>query len=490
MKLFILLILLFTPFKVFSDKVPVWVEKGYHPKYTEHLYIIGIGIVKGTGDEEKDIKRADDSARAEIAKQIKVHVQEEIKDVIQGSEKKVAADIEVMTKSSVDMALEGVRVVDRFFDKKNNLRYSLAVLNRENTASSLLDSVKKKIDEIKFLISEVQKLAKDGKCWAGFLNLLKSVSLINDARGQAAILKVVSASPLLSEYQNIPEIPNLSQVKMEGEKILNLMELKKLSGDSQKGETGMPLQEPFEVEVTCNGIPEGGVPLSASFRTGKGEMDKTAKTNNAGKAKFRLHTVQESGVEENTVMITLDLENLRKAYAMPGAEDILNSLESKVVYFSYTVPTKRVLRFAVLVNEVNFDQKLAVPIIKPAIEEALISRGFKIVDVKESMEIAETINYENPDAGKLAKNFSNIADVIIIGDVKTRFSSQPGYYFFFARASGVLRAVRTGDGRVIATASAEDKAAGNSKEQAGIRAIETIKDSLINRLTEMLDQAF
>ena len=104
-----------------SSKVtPSWVVGRGHSKYPDNLYLTG------TGFSEKNYVSANESARAELAKNLKVRVQSILRDY--SSLNKLR--IELAIKTQVDTILEGVEIRDGWYEENSKVYYSLAVLDR------------------------------------------------------------------------------------------------------------------------------------------------------------------------------------------------------------------------------------------------------------------------------------------------------------------------------------------------------------------------
>ena len=115
-------------------KSPDWVLGKAHPKYLESQY------VKGVGSSMENAVSANESARAELAKVLKVKIHSIMEDFTSES----GSRIESLVKTEVSTILEGVEIKDGWVDQDKETFYSLAVLNRKLTA----DGIIKRIEEI------------------------------------------------------------------------------------------------------------------------------------------------------------------------------------------------------------------------------------------------------------------------------------------------------------------------------------------------------
>jgi len=133
-----------------APEIPEWVNSGKSPvKYKPLLYMVGIG-------EGPDLVSAKDNARAEIAKQFslkieqKMQVMESYKGVNNenGSSWIMKTDINDLTRTYVSETVNGIEVPEIWEDKKNNRFYAFAVLRRSPAMIRLQEKVTDLDDKI------------------------------------------------------------------------------------------------------------------------------------------------------------------------------------------------------------------------------------------------------------------------------------------------------------------------------------------------------
>lgn len=120
-----------------APRPPVWLG-GKHPDYPPSRYILGAG-------EGFTLVMADDSARAEVAKQIKVSiksvVKEKVEEIIKEGEAEYKGRFAQRIESCIEMSLEGLRIAERWH--REGKWYSLAVLDKK----SLFETLKRDVRE-------------------------------------------------------------------------------------------------------------------------------------------------------------------------------------------------------------------------------------------------------------------------------------------------------------------------------------------------------
>ncbi|MBL0058560.1 MAG: LPP20 family lipoprotein [Elusimicrobia bacterium] len=128
-----------------APKKPDWVT-GPDPKYPETKYVTGVGI-------GADLDAARSNARAEIARTFQARVQQTLTDqqtessssvgkrrsAAQGTQKS-----EINTQLTTDTLLEGVAIVETYFDKKSKKSYALAVLDKVALRKTLSTQIMEK----------------------------------------------------------------------------------------------------------------------------------------------------------------------------------------------------------------------------------------------------------------------------------------------------------------------------------------------------------
>jgi hypothetical protein len=117
---------------------PEWLD-GSPEAYPRDRYLVGVG--SGT-----DLDAARDRARAEIARSLEVHVEDEVLDRTEStslaegdpSVRTVVEQVSIETRTTTEADLEGVRIAELWSDPATQQVYALAVLDRESAGRVLL----------------------------------------------------------------------------------------------------------------------------------------------------------------------------------------------------------------------------------------------------------------------------------------------------------------------------------------------------------------
>ena len=300
---------------------PSWVDGERVSRYPAGRYIVGIGTSPDTGDETQDRARADNAARAEVAKQIRVQVKEAIVD-IQREETGKAADfgslMEIKSESSVDLSLEGLAIADRYFDPKKKLHHSLAVLERAKAAKRMSDKI---ID----LLKAADEVGRSARAYEGKFQMflavgshLRCLDLFEEAYSHQLVLRAVGGRDDVESYfDEKPKVDVLKKdLKIEIERaktavqeIVASLSLEPLEGDNQKGEVGTPLANDLKARIlyTKSGMryPQRGFTVGFAFRQGQGKLIDRGQTDASGVAVSKVYEVTsgEAGAARVDVLV-------------------------------------------------------------------------------------------------------------------------------------------------------------------------------------------
>ena len=129
---------------------PEWVTTGSSAAYAISKYILGVGSARKprSGSDSAALATAEGRARGAVAKNIRVHIQAEFRSaahLITESAtgdtvvKKDASTVQDQISSRADLMLEGVEIVDRWYDESTDTCWAFAALHRATAAAAILD---------------------------------------------------------------------------------------------------------------------------------------------------------------------------------------------------------------------------------------------------------------------------------------------------------------------------------------------------------------
>jgi hypothetical protein len=184
---------------------PRWVDDADVSSYPRELHIVGVGSSAIGGDNIRTF--ADDRARAEVAKEIRVQINSEFtavaEDYTRASKGKVetqsSSRVVEQIKSKVDIVLDGVTIADRWVDPATGMNWSLAVLDRKATGEMIRDRMNQLLQDVRKDADMGREDRKAGRVFQGsrLLNqaVRKSMGLLSYRAQLRCIAKGLVADP-------------------------------------------------------------------------------------------------------------------------------------------------------------------------------------------------------------------------------------------------------------------------------------------------------
>ncbi len=187
-----------------SGQAPKWVRTGETSKYPSSRYLLGIGSARDTGNPDEDRKAADESARVNLASQIKVKVDSELSTRVaerskytdQGSKTHGIQEVESLVRSRVEIELSGVEFVERYYNSGEKVYYTLAVLDRPRSAAGLRDEISRLCSEGKHYYNEAEAFVEKEELRDALRALNHSLDVLAEAEAKASVLSVIEEVPV------------------------------------------------------------------------------------------------------------------------------------------------------------------------------------------------------------------------------------------------------------------------------------------------------
>lgn len=440
-------------------------------KYDRNHFLVGNGEANLREDNPKST--AEDRARADLAKQIKVRVKEmSLTKVIEKNEV-VSSYAEILTQTIAESELKGTRIVYSKPDKDRGVYRAICILSRKEASKWLSEE----IDAAYKLTNDYFSLGKKEESRA---RLKPALIYLRDAltsffKGKAFEQEYnVIIAPMRAFVSFKPQVapPPQDSIEILLNSILNSIRLRKVRGDGQHVVLGEGARIPFEVQVfyKSKGVPD--IPLIFKFKKGKGELKSRAVTNDAGIAKCVVYKV-ETPLKPNIISCRI-----------AGKELEQEVWEKEKVEFSlYGISKREVTRIIVAILEENFGKSSSLRFSQPKLISQLSDSGFTVVQ-KELPEkvIDECLN------GKLESVKELDVDILIVGKVSSFSPSEIEGYFFIAHSQAVVEIVDFKKKVIIASCELTDKDGGITAEKAGIAALKKISSPLAGCVIEKLKE--
>ena len=295
----------------------------------------------------------------------------------------------------------------------------------------------------------------------------------------------VNGKILLGLGYRPPAGPSRAEIQREWIGTLEAIRLVRVGGEAQRATPGGPLPEPFRVAALGPaGEPVPTLPLRVVRAPEGSQIQSGLLTDTRGEAGFQAYRIVSRGNALEEVAIGIDWERLLAVEARteqgtpPWA-----GWEAREVVFTVRLPVAMDYRVGVAVFESGTGRPLKDSPVQSSILEGLQRVGFRTLDLFSASSLKERPGPE--EARRLLKGR---VDIVVLGDVSQRFSSEASGFTFY-RARGVLEGVALATGRTMVTVDAEAKGGGLSDEQALRKAMANLAERLREEVGPALEGA-
>lgn len=247
---------------VFSQ--PKWATQ---PPPASRQYLYGVGIAHGTKDAIRDQQRADDAARADIIRQVRVTVSSRLTTITtETSRQGIVYDTRQVVESAVSFTLEGAEIRERFYDKKNKTSYELARLNRQDAARRLGEKIRVAAIRADALIGQSDRHRAGGAVYRALVALLQAAEERASVEMEENVYRVLdsgSVDALLEEEtgSTSPFAPGMAFIDGRIGGLLNGLVFTDVKGDRQsvrQGRVSEPVLARLTLGIKKNATPAGG----------------------------------------------------------------------------------------------------------------------------------------------------------------------------------------------------------------------------------------
>ena len=383
-----------------------------HPDYDDAKYVRAVGLAQSP-DPIQARRSADLNAFAGVSEQIRVLVTSENvsaeseSDGVSQSGQSFVAEV---VRSFAQESLSALRVAERFSEAPT--AWSLAVLDR----AVALRELSRRSTEARLAAGEA-RAAREQALQAG--RVKAAFAALRDE--YAAALQSVELARTASALQRDPETKRLeaqspAAVLGEARRLLDRLQLKKVSGEEQQLVAGAAARAPLEVQALLDEVPLQGLALRASPAAGAIDVETPPATDAAGRSRFGIPLVGRDPLNSYAISVRADFSALRDGKD-PAWDDVFAG--EPAVVFSFRRTAGRALRI----------ELRATGEFMPLLREQLSGRGYALVE--------------------------SDGDVVVEGEARTAAAGATRIGNS-ARCSGELRVLRAGQlvGRVPVAASA------------------------------------
>jgi len=290
-----------------SPKPPDWVLGREHYKFAHAQYLVGIGFSK------ENTVSASESARAELAKNIRFKIASVMKDYNSND----GSFVETFIKTETDFLLEGVQIKDGWYDTEKKVFYSFAVVTRKDVLATIQDQVDTVVSSIDLTMSQANLFHTNGE-------VLKSLVYYYDGYNESSKLL-----PLLRTYKSVslfPEVPAVStnipsaiDFKKKVQSIVSNIEVEKIDD-----------LESFVIKITYDGQALRNLPIK--FHGNSYDFVSRISSDDKGMCEVKTNIVT---VKDDFAIVKaeVDLFTLSKRFNHKLKKDLFGRLETLDVTF-------------------------------------------------------------------------------------------------------------------------------------------------------------
>ncbi|BCS95143.1 hypothetical protein DSLASN_07750 [Desulfoluna limicola] len=381
----------------------------------------------------------------------------------------------------MDLLLGGITIVDRYYSKKDQLHYAVAVLNKLETAQRLSSEITLHSHNVEVLSRQSEVLLDHGDIVG---SLQKKIMALDHYR------KYISKKQMVAVL--VPQAPASDDVP-PGDPYDGIVELKnsidliRLDGNMQAGRIGRSLEKPLRVKAVYNHhTPIDNVPVIAQFQDQAGRGERTVVTGKDGTAAIKVLEIEKTSRHLNPITVSVDWNRLIKE-ALRDAPDTPwdGFFSGPSVTFKYKLRVPNVSNVLIKIcNRGGASGVDAPSILHPTSADLLRKKGFLIKKTgrgtADSSVCSGAMGIES-----IVRKYKPLTDILVVETVDVDFSGRRGQgYVFRARMS--VTAYDMAYREIIASVEGEALGGANNRKKAAERAIEEVADELIPQIVSRI----
>lgn len=295
---------------------PEWVTQ---PPAGSSLHVYGVGIAHSTGDKAYDRQRADDVARTDIARQLRVTINARLTSTTaEDAEKGITQDTRQVIESSVSITLDGVDIKNRYYDKKSKTYYALARLNRQSAAERIGEKIQSAAGRAAGFLRLATRYHTEGATYRAFLVMLQAAEERASVEIEEGIYRALAANSvdalLEAEGASSRFSPTLPEVDRRISDLVTSLSFGETEGDRQQIDAGKvehPLTARLVTEWEHTAVPAAGFPVCFTAKQGRARLDHRSATNKYGIASSMVYQAGTCGEAFSTIVAAVDTAAIR-----------------------------------------------------------------------------------------------------------------------------------------------------------------------------------
>jgi len=454
-------------------------------------YYQGLGVVRSSGDINADWEMAAGQARSEIAKQINVRivnaVTTTVEEVAFGDSKILVEVFQSTTAQIADATLQGV-VVEYWYNEDDSVYYAYAAFSRKELEQKWAEAMQNAANAAAIHVISAQRAVEDGEIYFALTQYLEAIKVVCLAEMwlHKAVLGDLdgtgSSGPILATLQT----------RFCG--LLNKIRFEVVSGDNQAGQRTKPLPKPIVgrilFESAAGRMPIKDAILAASFLSpAEGVTTEEIRTDDKGI--FRSDVVDvRAGESINKVRVMLALKATEAL--VEKVSNVVECWKNRFLDFSFTLRSRADVKIAMHILENNLDRLSAKSSIQGEIQKRLLGGRYEVVEESRVYGFISPSKFNNAiqsgDYDAVVSALSKLADLVVVGAVKTEPRSNPYEGIFFCSGTADIRVIDTASGQIITSVAIDDeKEGGETFELAGRKLLQRLGQRIGDEIKGNID---
>ena len=314
-----------------SSPRPDWTLSKGDPRFPQARYLVGVGL------SDKSSVSAEESARSNLAKNLKVKINSTMVDVSTTEQTYVESVIE----TEVDTVLEGVEIKAGWLDQDKGVHYSLAVVRRSLAASTIQTRISKIESVLKRNLNEGTEAENRTDVINALSHYLSGYQKAPTLTPLKSALHVITGSRENSGSQDL----SAGEFESRINGIVHNLNLATVSGDRQTVKTQKGVAKPLVAKVYLlkegNQIPVSNIPVLFNYEVGQGDLEQKKTSGSDGIVQTTIHRISSYEDSNHVIEVKLDYSRIRSNFSGDLVEKLLSPLKNKSAAFNYVVQTPK-----------------------------------------------------------------------------------------------------------------------------------------------------
>ena len=466
-----------------TGEKPSWVTRASDdPRFPPDKFVAAVGSTSvGAKTAPELLATVDAAARAELAAALSSTISSEVKSVESLQTVNGKSDERLSAEQRVHQVVEGfdltaaITIAGRW--REGDTAYAWGVLDKAKALSLQQGKIADRARLAQDLVAQ-----GDAAVATAPADALRAY-----ARGRAEAEAGLNGVLLLRALGGKAE-PAATAAEAQGKfaVLLGKLVVTVVDGDRQRGAEGRALAQPIVFTAWLAGKPAAGLPLAVQLASGR--VDSAVVVAPDGRAAVRVDDVGKFGKAEQQISVGVDWARVLgvEAARLPAWADPAGKPLASAVALKKGVETTRVL--VLLSEKVEGGNPVTEPPVTASVTAALQRAGFDVQNAKAFVERVHGDGLQSLNVAQLKEQARGLAEVVVVGSVTSRYSSNFGGTTVWHRARADVRAIDVGSGQVVFQSSADEVKSKRPGEvnAAGRSALEALGEALSPSLEKAL----